>query len=161
MKDTDHLILENLYNRILCENESEDVKYIINHNGKEILVEWEGFKRPSGLQMIRIYDTVEEYDTVDDNKQIGAVNFRKGISSHLNGVELGTVIVVQNYRRKGYSRLLIQFVLDFAKKQNLKYIYSNFVTPIMLESFKKMFPDIKFKKDRQKKGHFKDVIIKL
>jgi GNAT superfamily N-acetyltransferase len=109
-------------------------------------------------EIIRLFDP-------ENNEQIAFIDFKKGqkYNNHDNGVEIGTVAVSKNYQRQGYSKLLLKIVEDYAKKNNLIYIYVEFATSIMLRSLTSMFNIIKIKKDKSIKSReaFKDIIIKL
>lgn len=166
--------------------ESINEEYMTNFRGKDILVRWED--KDTAFGILRIMDpeekhTYREYGKdITDYKQIGIINlaynreihqkygseksrpttsFTSMVDYYKDKIIVGLVFVDKEYRNKGYAKFLLTLAEEYAKNKGIKYLFVEYATPQMLKILQGKFNDIKFKKDPQKRGEFKNVLIKI
>jgi GNAT superfamily N-acetyltransferase len=170
---------------LLLEKTSED--YTVRFKDKDILVRWED--KDSKFGRMRIFDpeekhTYREYGKdITDYKQIGLIElkydpylssvkpdskktkpttaFTSFAEYYKNKIIVGLVLIDSKYRRQGYSELLLTLAEQYTKDKGVEYMLVEYATPLMLNILKKKFPDIKYKKDSQTRGEFKELLIKI
>lgn len=156
---------------LLLERTNEE--YMNSFNGKDILIRWED--KDSTFGCLRIFDP-------ENDKQIGLINlkydshihqkygseksrpttsFTSMVEYYKDKIIVGLVLVDKEYRNKGYAKFLLTLAEEYAKEKGIEYLLVEYATPLMLKILQSKFPNIKFKKDSQQRGEFKDILIKL
>lgn len=159
------------FRQYLLERANEE--YMTSFKGKDILVRWED--KDSAFGHLRIFDPENEkqigmihlkYDP-DIHQKYGSkksrptTSFTSMVEYYRDKIIVGLVFVDKEYRNKGYAKFLLTLAEEYAKEKGIDYLLVEYATPHMLKILQSKFNDIKFKKDPQKRGEFKDVLIKI
>jgi GNAT superfamily N-acetyltransferase len=153
--------------------ERTNEEYMTNFKGKDIIVRWDD--KDSTFGRLRIFDSENDkqmglielkYDPIihqkyGSDKSRPTSEFTSMVEYFKDKIIVGLVLIDKEYRNKGYAKFLLGLAEEYAKEKRIEYLFVEYATPQMLKILQSKFNNIKFRKDPQQRGEYKNVLIKI